>query len=294
MKTLTVFTPTFNRAFCLGQLYESLVRQTSQEFVWMIIDDGSSDNTKDLVKSWISDNKIDIIYIAQENMGMHGAHNTAYANIETEMSVCIDSDDFMPDDAVEKILSNWNRLRSKSLAGIIGLDAYKDTGEIVGSGFPDGVHEATLSELHHKYGVTGDKKLVLRTDVVREFPPYPIFEGERFVPLGTLYLMIDQKYKYACINEIYCIVEYLADGSSRNILKQYARNPKGFRYARTVEMKYSKSLKHSFTRAMHLVSSGIFAGDFQLLKNNPAKLLTIAAIPFGLLLHGYILLRKSK
>ena len=107
MKVLTVFTPTYNRAYCLHQCYESLVRQTCKDFVWMIIDDGSTDNTKDLVDQWLKNNLIDIEYIWQENQGMHGAHNTAYDSIKTELNVCIDSDDYMPDDAVEKIISMW-------------------------------------------------------------------------------------------------------------------------------------------------------------------------------------------
>ena len=97
MKKLTVFTPTYNRAYCLGNCYESLVRQTCQDFIWLIIDDGSSDHTKELVEDWKKENKIEIKYVWQENTGMHGAHNTAYEIIETELNVCIDSDDYMPD-----------------------------------------------------------------------------------------------------------------------------------------------------------------------------------------------------
>ncbi len=100
-KTLTVFTPTYNRAFCLGNLYNSLKKQTSNNFKWLIIDDGSNDNTKELVNTWMLENKIQIMYQYQENQGMHGAHNTAYSLIDTELNVCIDSDDYMPIDAVE-------------------------------------------------------------------------------------------------------------------------------------------------------------------------------------------------
>src|SRR4051794_22068297 len=107
MKLLTVFTPTFNRAYCLETCYKSLLRQTSKDFIWLIIDDGSTDRTKEIVKGWIKENKIEIRYHWQNNLGMHGAHNTAYELIETELNVCIDSDDYMPEDAVEKIISFW-------------------------------------------------------------------------------------------------------------------------------------------------------------------------------------------
>lgn len=291
MKSITVFTPTFNRAYCLGQLYESLLRQTSRDFTWLVVDDGSTDNTRELVQSWIDQDKIDIRYIFQQNQGMHGAHNTAYANIATGLNTCIDSDDFMPDGAIENILGLWNEKGSELLAGIIGLDAYKD-GNIVGSKIPGSVHTSTLNDLYNKHGVSGDKKLVLRTDIVKQFPPYPVFEGERFVPLGVLYLMIDQQYQYLCSNDVYCIVEYLEDGSSRNIIRQYKRHPQGFAYSRRVEMRYSPGFSYTFKKAMHLVSSALFAGKFNIFKDNPKPGVTLLALPFGLLLHGYIILKS--
>lgn len=99
---LTVFTPTFNRANLLHKCYNSLVRQTSKDFVWLIIDDGSSDNTRELIESWQKEeNGFEIQYYYQQNQGMHGAYNTAYGLIDTELNVCIDSDDYMPDHAVE-------------------------------------------------------------------------------------------------------------------------------------------------------------------------------------------------
>ena len=130
--TLTIFTPTFNRAYTLHKCYESLTRQTSNDFEWLIIDDGSTDNTKELVESWINENKVRIHYFYQENQGMHGAHNTAYEQIDTELNVCIDSDDYMPDDAVEKIVSFWKKFGSNKYAGLVGLDATQD-GKIIGT-----------------------------------------------------------------------------------------------------------------------------------------------------------------
>lgn len=293
MKTLTVFTPTYNRAFCLSNCYHSLVRQTNNDFKWLIIDDGSQDDTKKLVNSWILENKIEIQYHYQENQGMHSGHNTAYKIIDTELNVCIDSDDFMPDDAVEKILNIWNqRDRHKNLAGIIGLDAFKD-GSIVEK-IPDKFKYATLSELEVENKIGGDKKVVLRTDIVKEFPLYPITKEERLVPLGTLYLMIDQKYQYICSNEVFCIIEYLEDGSSKNILRQYRKSPNGFLYSRIIEMKYSKSFSYTFTRAMHYISSCIFLKKWFFTSENPKKLITLMALPFGILFHLYIIFKIRK
>ncbi|NER15578.1 glycosyltransferase family 2 protein [Spongiivirga citrea] len=288
MKTLTVFTPTYNRAYCLDKCYESLIRQTSDDFLWLIIDDGSTDNTKELVKTWIEDDKIQIKYHYQENQGMHGGHNAAYRLVDTTLNVCIDSDDFMPDNGVEKILQSWSLIKDKSeYAGIVGLDA-DPSGTIIGTKMPNDLKETTLYDIYNKYKVKGDKKLVLRTEVVKKYPPYPIFEGERFVPLGYLYLLIDQDYNLFPVNDVFCIVEYMEDGSTRNILKQYRRHPRGFAFSRKNRMQLGKSFKERFKNAIHYVSSSMFTKNASFIKESPNKSLTIFAVPLGVLLNVYI------
>lgn len=123
MATLTVFTPLYNRINTLKRTYESLKRQTSKDFVWLIIDDGSTDNPYEIIKEWIKiNNGFEIKYVYKENGGMHTAHNTAYENIDTELNVCVDSDDYMPDNAVQLIIDCWNKNKNKGYAGIIALD----------------------------------------------------------------------------------------------------------------------------------------------------------------------------
>lgn len=287
MKKLTVFTPTYNRAFCLGNCYVSLINQTSKDFKWLIIDDGSSDNTKALVASWIKENKIEIQYQYQANQGMHGAHNTAYELIDTELNVCIDSDDFMPNNAVKLILDFWEQFGNDTVAGIVGLDGNKQ-GEIIGTPFPNDVKNATLIDLYEKHKVTGDKKLVLRTEITNKYPPYPLFKGERFVPLGYKYLLIDQDYTLLTLNEILCTVEYLPDGSSLNILKQYKKNPKGFAFSRIAEMKYGPTFLFKFKKAIHYVANSLMSKNWGFIRESPKKTLTVLAIPFGMLLYVYI------
>lgn len=123
MATLTVFTPLYNRINTLKRTYESLKRQTSKDFVWLIIDDGSTDNPYEIIKEWIKiNNGFEIRYVYKKNGGMHTAHNTAYENIDTELNVCVDSDDYMPDNAVQLIIDCWNKNKNKGYAGIIALD----------------------------------------------------------------------------------------------------------------------------------------------------------------------------
>lgn len=291
MRTLTVFTPTFNRAYCLHHLYESLVSQTSQDFEWLIIDDGSTDDTDILVSQWIAEQRLTIRYFRQDNQGMHGAHNTAYEKIETELNVCIDSDDYMPNDAVEKINKFWEKFGNESVCGFAGLDSFSD-GRIVGTPFPEHLKSSTLFELYHKHRLTGDKKLVYRTELTRQFP-YPLFEGENYVGLAYKYHMLDKHYELLLLNEVLCCVEYLPDGSSRNMLKQYRRNPKGFAFYRKQLMQLpfvSRSFK--FRQAIHYVSSCLLARNVHWFRETPAKILTLLALIPGFMLYLFIV-RKA-
>ncbi|MDE5413785.1 glycosyltransferase family A protein [Alkalihalobacterium chitinilyticum] len=285
--TLTIFTPSFNRAYCLHLCYESLKRQTSKEFVWLIIDDGSTDNTRELVESWILEGIIPIYYHYQENQGMHGAHNTAYELIETELNVCIDSDDYMADDAVEKILSFWKQYGSKDYAGIVGLDATLD-GEIIGTKIPEHLEKAKLSDLYGKYKVRGDKKLVYRSELTRKSPPYPLFPGEKYCPLSYKYILIDQEFPLLVMNEVLCHVEYRQDGSSMNMIKQYKKNPRGFSFFRKVAMQYAPTYKDRVRESIHYVSSNLMVKNYNFLIDSPCKLTTLLATPFGILLYLYI------
>lgn len=289
MKTITIFTPTYNRAYCLGQLYESLLRQTNKDFCWLIIDDGSSDTTNELVQGWIAEGKIELQYLYQANQGMHGAHNTAYQNIQTPYNFCIDSDDYLPDDAIEKICNHLPAIASDNFAGLIGLDC-DPTGTVIGSTIPKQWKQGGLNALYRN-GVTGDKKVVLKTAIVKQFPPYPIYPGEKLVPLGTLYVQIDQKYQWLYTNDVLCVVEYLPDGSSHTIFKQYKVSPRGFGYSRLIRLQYPDTFKNHFIQAMHLVSSALFARDVKLLFQCPKPGLLLLALGPGIALHWYIRLK---
>lgn len=286
MKTLTIFTPAYNRAYTIGRTYESLCRQTCKDFCWLVVDDGSKDNTRQLVEGWIAEGKIPIRYIYQQNQGMHGAHNTAYHNIDTPLNTCIDSDDYMPDDAVEKILACWQEKGSDDVAGIIGLDVTED-GSVIGTRFPDGMSRTTLQGFYQAGG-RGDKKLVYRTDVIKRYPEYPLFEGERYVGLAYKYMLIDQDFQLITLNEPLVVVEYQQDGSSFNMFKQYWNNPRGFAFFRKAEMQTTKSVMRKLKVCTHYVSSCIISHNWYFIQESPEKFLTILCIPSGLALYGLI------
>lgn len=285
--TLTVFTPAFNRAHTLHRCYESLLKQSCKDFKWLIIDDGSTDNTKELVDKWIKqDNGFEIVYAYKENGGMHTAHNLAYELIDTELNVCIDSDDYLADEAVKKIVDFWDKHGNEKYAGIVGLDATFEN-KIIGTQFDNSLKSTTLSGFYANGG-KGDKKLVYRTDVINKYPPYPVFEGEKYVSLGYKYLLCDQDYELLVLNEILSNVEYQIDGSSMNMYKQYINNPKGFAFIRKVDMLYNKSFSQNIKTCIHYVSSSIISKNKNFIKESPKKALTILSIPLGVLLTIYI------
>lgn len=287
MKKLTVFTPTYNRAYCLNQVYESLYTQSNKNFIWLIIDDGSTDNTKELVINWQKENKIEIKYIYQENGGMHSTYNTAYKNCSTELIVCIDSDDFLAENAAEKIISFWEENGSTEYSGLVGLDADFQN-NVIGKKFPKNLKSSTLEDLYEKYKIPGDKKLVYRTEVVNKYPPYPSFKGENFVPHGSLFIQIDQDYELLLLNEILVNVEYQADGSTRNMFRQYRRYPKGWEYGRLITINNTKYFKNKFKNLIHLVATRIQLKDFNVFKGHHHPFLAIIALPFGIILYFYI------
>lgn len=292
-KILTVFTPAYNRAYTLHKCYESLTRQTNKNFKWMIIDDGSTDNTADLVAKWKEESDFEIIYIYKQNGGMHTAHNTAYENIDTELNVCIDSDDYLTDDAVEIIVTEWEKIRSKKLAGLGALNIFK-SGEIIGSKFPENIKLSKYFDIYNKYGVVGDKKFVYRTELIKNFP-YPEYEGEKYVGLDYKYKKLDEEYELALINKVVCVVEYMEDGSSKNMLRQYRNNPRGWCFFRVENLKIpNTSLKFKFKESIHYVSSSLMIKDNNLFEMTPYKALAVLAFPLGYLLKAYIVSKTNK
>lgn len=289
MKTLTIFTPTYNRAHTIGRTYESLLRQTCRDFEWLIIDDGSTDNSRELVNDWIKENRILIRYIYKENGGLYTGYNTAYANIETELCVCIDSDDFMPDNAVELIVRFWQKYGSDEYAGITGLDFELD-GRPIGGFFPDNLHECHIIDFTLKKIHSGDTKQVMRTALMKEFIPMEGFSGEKnFNPIYLL-LQADDKYPSLILNENLCFVEYQqTDSMSASIFRQYLNSPHSFAKMRRLEMTLKRNtLKNLIRVAVHYNSSTIIAGEMDWLSSSPRKMLTLITRPLGWILSHYI------
>ena len=294
-KILTVFTPTFNRAHTLERLYASLCGQTCRDFEWLVIDDGSTDGTRSLVQRFVQEGRIPVRYIYKENGGLYTGYNVAYAGIETELSVCIDSDDYMPCNAVELIVKCWAEHGGERYAGITGLDFYSGTDRPIAGYFPQGLKECYLLDLYIRGIHRGDSKQVMRTDIVKRFAPMEGFPGEKnFNPIYMLLQAADES-PMLLLNENLCFVDYgQSDSMSASIYRQYLDSPRSFAKQRLMEMGLKRStLKNNVRLMIHYVASSIIAEDRDWLKKTPHKLLAIVCAAPGYVLYRYIL-RKNR
>ena len=179
----------------------------------------------------------------------------------------------------------WNAKGSDIYAGIIALDADFEN-NVIGKDL-GALRETTVSG-YYSAGGAGDKKLIYRTELIKRYPPYPVYKGEKYFSLSYKYLLCDQDYKMLVLNDIVCNVEYQPNGSSSTMLSQYRNNPNGWTDWRKIKMKYSANKKATFKNCIHYVSSAFIAHRKRFIKESPEKALTLLALPFGLALNLYI------
>ena len=227
---LTVFTPTYNRAYIIENLYQSLQRQSCHDFEWLVVDDGSSDNTKELFDNWMKEEKpFPIRYYKQENGGKHRAINYAIPLAEGELFFIVDSDDYLTDDAVETILEQFKTLPSedsRKYAGICNCKGYS-MNQIMGTSFNGDYLDCTALE-RERHGITGDKAEVVFTYVMKQYP-FPDFEGENFITEAVVWdRMAADGFCFRFYNKIVYLCDYRDDGLTKQGMELYFRNPKGW------------------------------------------------------------------
>lgn len=222
----SVFTPTFNRAHTLPRAYASLKAQTWRDFEWVIIDDGSTDHTQDLVQGWLEEGACTIRYIRQPNSGKHVAHNRAVEEARGELFAFLDSDDWYLPNALERFAFHWGSIPDGERAKFAGIDGLcaDPQGNVIGTPAPIDCLDSNLIEIRTKYRVKGDKQGFMRTDVLREFP-FPEPTGEKFVPEALVWNKLAQKYKTRFVNEVYGYRDYQLDGLSAASARVRVRNP---------------------------------------------------------------------
>ena len=284
MTTLTIFTPTYNRAYILDRLYKSLLRQTNRDFEWIIVDDGSTDNTETLVKRWMDEQKIIIHYLKQENQGKPIAHNLGVKESNGELFTCVDSDDYLTENAVELIVNKWHNVKEiKQCVGIVGKRIFKD-GRNSGTDMPKDIKFSTLSDLYSKYKFKGDTILIFKSEEVKKYE-FPKIAGEKFIPETYLYDKIDQDGKLAIIQEGIYVCEYLQDGYTANAVKLIKNNPHGYILMAKQRLEVSKDLKSKIKSSAQIVLGSWLAKEKGYIKNSPNKLIMIISIPFAYIVY---------
>lgn len=224
---ITILTPTYNRASLLPRLFDSLLRQTNKDFEWIVVDDGSTDDTREVVANLKEKcgGAFPMGYVYKANGGKHMAINIGAERARGELLFIADSDDLLTDDALETVANSWHDISDdKSFAGIAGLDITMDTCEVIGSGLPQEHIDCNAIDIRYRHHVTGDMKEVFRTDVLREFP-FPEFHGERFCPEQLVWFRIAHRYKLRYVNKPIYIAEYQPDGITAGITRARMRNP---------------------------------------------------------------------
>ena len=283
MSKLTIFTPTHNRAYILPKLYESLCVQTCQNFEWLIVDDGSTDNTKELVDEWMGEGRIAIRYVYQQNGGKMRAFNNAASLADSELFVCVDSDDQLTTDrVVEESLAYWDAHKSEALdkpiVGMVSLRLHKQ----LAKGIPSKLTHGSLHQICTNY--KGETTIFLLTAILRNYP-YPTFEGENFITDVYIYDRMDEDYCFLFHSYYSQVCEYHEDGYTNSYRRLLFRNPQGYReyHAQRLRLKKSGMAKSMIC----YIALSLFIHDHTLFLNSPNKWMTILLYPLGCLKYVY-------
>jgi len=227
---ITVFTPTYNRKKELHDLYNSLIKQDYNDFEWLVVDDGSKDGTKEYINKIKAEKVIKIKYIYKENGGKQSAYNKGVNETSGDIFLCIDSDDILKENVLKQIANDFKKIeKNDKIAGIAYTQGYiSNKKEVIGSSFPNHNLEANYFDIYHKYKVTGDKLIILKTDIAKKYL-FPMIKGEKFVPEALVFNRISKDYNFICKNNIMAYKEYLDNGYSNNYFNLVKRNPLGNR-----------------------------------------------------------------
>lgn len=283
-KMLTIFTPAYNRAKLLHKLYDSLVRQIDTNFNWVIVDDGSTDNTQDVVNAFKKEGRIDITYIKQENGGKMQAHNAGVLACKTEFFMCVDSDDYLIDDAVLKLNKQIpSLLADNTLAGCIYYRGKDEKNPLTESRFPD-KERIKIGKLYDD-GFFGDTSILLKTEILKQYL-FPKIEGEKFFPEEYLYLQIDKNYDYKLDGEIIIICEYQADGYTKNALNTMVKNIKGVCLSIDYKISSTKKLIVKIKNIIRYIGFSKLANYKDAYNKSNHKFLYIIFYLFGLMYYN--------
>jgi glycosyltransferase involved in cell wall biosynthesis len=288
MKRLAIFTPTYNRAYVLPKLYESLCGQTCKDFEWLIVDDGSTDNTHELVEAWMHEDKVTIRYVSQENGGKMRAYNKAVSLTETELFVCIDSDDQLASESVvEDSLAFWDMTTEIGFPG--GTTVDKVAGWVSQRKMP---HSPDTIQTKPYCGMLceicsatkGETTIFIRTEILKKYPYY-VHTGERFIPDSYIYDEMDEEYLFLYHPYYSQICDYQDDGLTRNWKAWLFSNPYSYReyHAQRIRLRKPRLIQSIIC----YISISLYIGELFMVKRSPIPILTLLFYPLGCLKYLY-------
>ena len=288
---ITVFTPTYNREEKLKRLYYNLLKQTDQRFEWLIVDDGSNDDTKELVYKIIKENTgFEIRYYRKDNGGKHTAYNVGVEKANGELFVCVDSDDYLEATAVEKILRLWETIKVNSYIGIVALK--KDTdGRLLSERLPNNIQSSKIIDLARKYNCKGEFSLVFATRILKRHV-FPIVENEKFMCESIIYDQVDENGEMYLFNEVITVCEYCDDGYTRNFLRVVLDNPTGYKLYYKQRIDLAITLKEKINYILRYHAFKIMSKDDRFEYDANSRVLVKVMLPLGYL--AYLLYERKK
>lgn len=285
IQKVTIFTPTYNRVNTLPRLYYSLKNQTNKDFEWLIVDDGSIDNTPSLIQNYISEGFLSIRYYQKDNGGKHRAINVGIEKANGELFFIVDSDDYLPLDSINTILNKYAAVSDKvNIAGLSGRKGYRD-GNYIGSDFSYGDKICNAIDFRFKYHINGDMAEIFKLDILKKFP-FPEFEGEKFCPEALIWNRMAKQYDILWFSTIIYTAEYLDDGLTSKIVEIRMKAPYASSYT-YLELSNSNIPFNQKLKAC--INYWRFAYNLSYIKrkeiDKPNKLLSVLGKPIGMLMH---------
>ena len=286
--TITVLTPTFNRGGGLQSLWDSLQKQTVKDFEWLVVDDGSTDGTKNLITKLQEKSDFPIRYIYKSNGGKHTALNVGIQTIRSELTFIVDSDDCVTDDAVESILKIHKKYRSQNnICGYAFLRAFPD-GKVNGKKFDVNEKIGSYIDVRVNGNDTGaDKAEVFKTHCLKEFP-FPEYPNEKFLGEDLVWVRMARKYEMVHINKAIYVGNYLEDGLTNNRRKHNIASPVGCMHRAEEFMESDLKTRYRIKGGLQYIVYGRFAGVkvVDLIRKSRHKVLATVCTPGGLFLHS--------
>lgn len=289
---LTIFTPTYNRAKTLKRVYISLCNQTSKNFVWQVIDDGSTDQTEELITLWIKENKISIVYHKQNNLGKAKTANKSLKMTTTKLWLCLDSDDWLNNEAVEKIGKLYAKIKNEeNLCGMLGLRFLSKGQPMQGKYIPKNIYTISEQSLRYKLGFLPEYVEIYKTNIISNYS-FPEISGEKYVPFSYIQDQLDQKYEMLVIHDELMYIEYQEDGLTKNKLNTLIKNPVGYMLFKKQILEFAPSVRAQLIAAITYNSACLLAKKRSKINSKKSRLLVLLTFPLGLL--DYLLRFKLK